>query len=101
MVPGGYSQGAGHTGLKNPDAPLIRARLALIWFCHCRTASLLATNKRLLQSQDGLAVTRSQKVRSLSTRASGALPAISAPLMARIEMPAIQSGWRSASVNAS
>ena len=40
----------------------------------------------------GLAVTRSQNARSLSTRASGALPAISAPLMAPIEMPAIQSG---------
>jgi hypothetical protein len=38
---------------------------------------------------------------SLSTRASGALPAISAPLMAPIEMPAIQLGRRSASVNAS
>ena len=35
---------------------------------------------------------RSQNARSLSTRASGALPAISAPLMAPIEMPAIQSG---------
>jgi hypothetical protein len=34
-------------------------------------------------------------------RASGALPAISAPLMAPIEMPAIQSGCRSALVNAS
>ena len=62
------------------------------WFCHCRTASLSARNKCSLQSQNGLVVTRSQNACSLSTRASGELPAISAPLMAPIEMPAIQSG---------
>jgi hypothetical protein len=39
-----------------------------------------------------LAVTRSQNARSLSTRASGPLPAINAALMAPIETPAIQSG---------
>jgi hypothetical protein len=33
--------------------------------------------------------------------AFGGLPAISAPLMAAIEMPAIQSGWRLVSVDAS
>src|SRR5258708_27826116 len=101
MVPGGCHHGSENRGVKNPDAPLTRARLALIWFCHCRTASLFAGNKRALQSQQGLAVTRSQNVRNLTMLASGAFPAISAALMAPIELPAIQSGSRSASVTAS
>jgi len=37
-------------------------------------------------------VTLSQKARSWPTRRSGGLPAISAALMAPIEMPATQSG---------
>src|SRR4051812_42791110 len=101
MVPGGYSHGIGKRGVKNPGAPLTRARLELNWFSHCRVVSLAGRNKRSIQSEHGLAVTRSQNVRSLSTRALGALPAISAPLIAPIDMPAIQSGQRSTSVNAS
>ena len=42
----------------------------------------------------------SQKARSFSTRVSGGLPAISDELMAPIEMPATQSGWRLASASA-
>ena len=42
----------------------------------------------------------SQNFLSCSTRRSGALPAISAPLIAPIEMPATQSGCRSASASA-
>jgi hypothetical protein len=57
--------------VKNPNAPLPRAKYALIWFSHCRTASLFAASNRSLQSQYGLAVTRSQNTRSLATRASG------------------------------
>jgi hypothetical protein len=74
VVPGGCSHGAGDRGVKNPNAPLPRAKYALIWFSHCRTASLFAASNRSLQSQYGLAVTRSQNTRSLATRASGALP---------------------------
>src|SRR5262249_43270087 len=43
-------------------------------------------------------VTCSQKACSFSSRASGALPAIKAALIAPIEIPAIQSGCRFASV---
>jgi hypothetical protein len=46
-------------------------------------------------------VIASQKLRSAATRCSGALPAISAALIAPIEMPATQSGWRPASASAS
>lgn len=45
-------------------------------------------------------VTYSQNARSLSTRASGALPAIKAALIAPIEIPATQSGVRLASASA-
>jgi len=42
----------------------------------------------------------SQSARSFSTRFSGALPAITAALIAPIEMPATQSGCRLASASA-
>jgi len=46
-------------------------------------------------------VISSQNSRSLSARRSGALPAMIAALMAPIEMPTIQSGWRLVSASAS
>jgi len=61
-----------NVNVPRPSAPLPRAKYALIWFSHCRTASLFAASNRSLQSR--LAVTRSQNTRSLATRASGALP---------------------------
>ena len=51
-------------------------------------------------SPNGGALTVSQKVRSLSTRFFGGLPAMSAELMAPIEIPATQSGCKFASANA-
>ena len=46
-------------------------------------------------------MTVSQKARNFSTRSSGGLPAISAALIAPIEMPATQSGCRPASASPS
>src|SRR6476659_6357921 len=93
-TPGGYIHGAGNRGVKNPDAPPTIAKPAFNWLSHCRAASLLGKSvfDWSLQHHHGLVVTPSQNTRSLSTRTSGALPAISAPLMAPIEMPATQSG---------
>ena len=51
-------------------------------------------------SRSGEALTVSQNARSLSTRFSGGLPAMSAELMAPIEMPATQSGCKFASASA-
>jgi hypothetical protein len=44
-------------------------------------------------------LTVSQKSRNLPTRFSGGFPAMRAELIAPIEMPATQSGWRSASAS--
>jgi hypothetical protein len=51
-------------------------------------------------SPNGGALTVSQNVRSLSTRFFGGLPAMSAELMAPIEIPATQSGCKLASAKA-
>ncbi len=86
-MPHGCSQADGTRGRKKPGTPEARLASALHSLKKPRTTS---------PSSSGLAgtpsVTSSQNARRRSTRRSGGLPAISAPLMAPMETPAIQSG---------
>ena len=74
-------------GAKKPWMPKKIAEAAAIRFIIGRAASIAAGS-----TIGDCADTRSQNSRRRSTRRSGALPAISAALMAPIEMPTTQSG---------
>ena len=81
-------------GLKEPCVPLAIAKPALIWLRSWRMASPRA---RLRQASPAPAQGPSpviwvQNSRRRSTRASGALPAMMAVLMAPTDPPAIQFG---------
>ncbi|MNS86017.1 hypothetical protein D3C72_1199000 [compost metagenome] len=74
--------------------PTSEAMVALHWFCVARSPS--HDGRRCAGPED----TRCQNSRNRSTRCAGALPAMSAALMAPIDTPAIQCGCRSVSLSA-
>src|SRR5262245_680166 len=102
MQPAGCNHGPGWRRAKNPGAPPTNAQAALIWLKKLRAISPFGANQSAaaVQSNSGLVVIASQNARSFATRSCDGLPAMIAELMAPIEIPATQSGWRSASANA-
>jgi hypothetical protein len=102
-VPRGWCQGLGKRGAKKPRTPAMTVALALSWLTMKRASTPRA--KRAIGSprkaQAECAVMPSQNALNFSTRFSGALPAMSAALIAPIEMPATQLGSIPAAPSAS
>ncbi len=82
--------------MKNPRWPSVSARQAFQPFQISRrqssTGSTIESMKAIASGQAAGRDTVFQKSRSFATRTPGSLPAISAALIAPMEMPATQSG---------
>jgi hypothetical protein len=104
-VPAGHSQGLGRRGAKKPATPENAALMALSWFASWRAVVpakwVSDPPPKKPNPVAGGWVMKRENARNRSTRRSGGLPAMIAALIAPIEMPAVQSGCRSASANAS
>ena len=91
-MPGGWNGAAGTRGEKKPATPNSIAIVALVSLTVLRARRSKRRRSGERRGANGNDETRSQNSRSRSTRRSGGLPAISAALIAPIEMPATQSG---------
>ncbi len=90
-------QAAPGRGSKNAGRPKAAPNIAAQSLAQMRSGPSLPAQTGLGSSTE----TRVQNSCSFAQRCSGALPAMSAALIAPIEMPATQSGCRPASVSAS
>ena len=95
-VPGVDNAGGIRRGVKIPGSPVVAVIPAETSLNQRRIGPLGMSAGACKRDE-----TRSQNRCSLSIRASGGLPAISAALIAPIEMPAIQSGDQPAAASAS
>ena len=86
-MPGGCIQAGGTRGRKNPGAPKVAAMTALASLATRRDVSVPQPTVPGCQDE-----TWRQNSRRAWTRRSGGLPAIREPLIAPMEMPAIQRG---------
>ena len=89
-------------GVKNPGAP---SSIASLWYqridrlsCEIAAEDRAAAGSSIRRAGSGDDCL--PELRSLLDACSGGLPAISAALIAPIEIPATQSGWRLASASA-
>ena len=85
-------KGGGMRGLKKPGAPHEQSVQRAELIDQVMGVFVLDLDPRNRGMPKASVLTVSQNSRSRSTRFSGGLPAISAALMAPIEMPATQSG---------
>src|SRR6516164_3739973 len=83
-------------GAKNPGWPYITAMSALAWRCQAANGQLSPSGHQPIWL-----VISFQNARRCFRRSSGRLPAMSAALIAPIEIPATQSGKYSDDANAS
>ena len=90
-MPGGWNGAAGTRGAKKPATPNSIAIVAFVSLMASRVPWPGETSGGS-SGANGNDETPSQNSRSRSTRSAGGLPAMSAALIAPIEMPATQSG---------